>query len=94
MMLNTNLGRLVMTARISHDMENNQKFSDEINTFVKKFMQCDWGDICAEDKALNDEAFKSGEDRIVASYESSKGNIFIITEWDRSCTTILYAEEY
>lgn len=39
---------------------------------------------------LNDDAVKSGDDRIVAKYD----NIFIITEWDRSVTTILFLEEY
>ena len=50
--------------------------------------------MCEEDKQMNDEAIKSGNDRILAAYETSKGNIYIITEHDRSATTILFADEY
>lgn len=47
-----------------------------------------------EDKKKNDKAIASGEDRILASYKTSEGQIFIITEWDRSYTTIMFADEY
>ena len=47
-----------------------------------------------DDKLLNDEAAKNGDDRIVAKYKTSKGDIFIITEWNRTETTILFANEY
>ena len=43
---------------------------------------------------MNDEAVRSGNNRILASYETSKGKIYIITEYDRSATTILFADEY
>ena len=43
---------------------------------------------------MNDEAIKNGNDRILASYETSKGKIYIITENDRSATTILFTNEY
>ena len=42
---------------------------------------------------MNDEALEIGE-RIVAKYETCEGDIFIITEWDRSVTTILFTHEY
>jgi hypothetical protein len=45
------------------------------------------------DKELNDLAVKTGE-RILEAYETSKGKIWIITEWDRSATTILFPNEY
>lgn len=50
--------------------------------------------MCEEDKQMNDEAVRSGNNRILASYETSKGKIYIITEHDRSATTILFANEY
>jgi len=54
----------------------------------------DWGDLSAEDKALNDRAIEKGE-RIVSAYTLADGErLYIITEWNRSVTTILLASEY
>lgn len=43
---------------------------------------------------FSDAAVKNYNDRIVAKYKTSLGDIFIITECDRSYTTILFADEY
>ena len=54
----------------------------------------DFGDVCEEDKALNEEAVESG-DRILSAYIDRNGiKFWIITEWDRSATTILLPDEY
>lgn len=57
----------------------------------------DWGDMCQSDKAQNNRAVKQGEGRIFSAYtlqESPKIAVWVITESDRSCTTILLPEEY
>lgn len=56
---------------------------------------CDWGDLEKEDKCTNDEALKSGG-RLLSSYNvhGPDHRDWIITEWDRSVTTILLPEEY
>lgn len=55
----------------------------------------DWGELDAEDRAANDRAAQSGEDRILSAYDLASGaRIWIITEWDRSVTTLLLPEEY
>ena len=54
----------------------------------------DFGDVCEEDKALNEEAIETG-DRILSAYIDRSGEKFwIITEWDRSATTVLLPSEY
>jgi hypothetical protein len=53
----------------------------------------DWGEVCAEDKAANDEALRD-EGRLLSVYLVGGVKIWIITEWDRSATTILLPEEY
>ena len=93
-MANMKTGKWVMTAGINNDIADSTKFAKEITSFMKRYLKCDWGDMCEEDKAMNDDALKTGEDRIFAAYESSKGKVYIITEWDRSYTTVLYASEY
>lgn len=82
-------GKWVVTRGVAERMKD-EEFAFFITESINKFLQGDWGDTCEEDSKLNDEAVKSGEDRIVARYD----NIFIITEWDRSVTTILFTDEY
>ena len=65
----------------------------------RRFVECDNEEELityvaeTEWKAENDRALESG-DRILSAYETSHGKIWIITEWDRSVTTILFPSEY
>jgi hypothetical protein len=62
--------------------------------FLAKHVQGDWGEVCDEDKRLNDQAVVSGE-RLLSAYRTLNGvRIWIITEADRSSTCILLPEEY
>lgn len=60
--------------------------------YFMRHMNGDWGDLDSEDKALNDEAVKEGY-RILSAYDTPKGRILIITEANRSTTTILLPSE-
>lgn len=54
----------------------------------------DWGEVCSEDKATNDDALHN-EGRLMSSYHAPSGETFwIITEWDRSVTTVLLPSDY
>ena len=53
----------------------------------------DWGELCAFDRRQNEVALREGL-RVLSSYEISAGRVWIITEADRSITTILLPEEY
>lgn len=54
----------------------------------------DWGSVCEEDAELNNQAVMDGE-RVLSCYELPRGEkIWIITERDRSVTTILLPSEY
>lgn len=86
-------GTLVATKAIHLAMIESDVFRSEIHEIVGRYLNCDWGVTCEDDKALNDYAVKHGE-RILAAYETCKGRVWLITEWDRSATTILYPEEY
>ncbi len=66
----------------------------ELLAAYKRHMSCDWGDVCKEDWRQNDWALKNAE-RLLSVYHSSDGTKFwIITEWDRSVTTILLPSDY
>lgn len=63
-------------------------------TYVRRHLSGDWGDLRDEDKAEND--FSIGRElRILSAYLlSDDTKIWIITEADRSATTIMLPEEY
>jgi hypothetical protein len=53
----------------------------------------DWGELCAFDRRQNEMALREGY-RVLSSYVVSAERVWIITEADRSITTILLPEEY
>lgn len=67
---------------------------DEFLTYLGRHHRGDWGDLCEEDKALNDEGLKGGGRLFSAYLLSDETKIWIITEWDRSATTLLLPSEY
>ena len=88
------VGNLVQTSSIAQACKNDYNFLQDVRKCLARYMKKDWGDTYNGDKELNDNAVACGDDRIVASYNIGNRKIFIITEWDRSVTTILFAEEY
>ena len=74
----------------------NREFASFVDQCFNRYIRCDWGDTCEKDKRSNRYAVKHGE-RILAEYRHSTHSdwrIWIITEWDRSVTTILFPDEY
>lgn len=82
-----------MTSAVYERCNEDQSFRKFVNESFYRYQRCDWGDTCKEDSELNDESVKYGE-RILAVYKGCGTTIWIITEWDRSSTTILFPEEY
>lgn len=63
---------------------------------LNRHINGDWGNMCDEDKAANEEALVDGL-RLMSVYkrmDHSDDTIWIITEADRSSTTILLPDEY
>lgn len=62
--------------------------------YLERHQQGDWGDLCAEDRAVNQRALRLGQ-RLLSQYRLSTGEkLWILTEGDRSVTTVLLACEY
>ena len=62
--------------------------------FLARHAACDWGDVDAEDRRSNNRAVSEGT-RILSDYSLPGGwRLWIITEADRSATTLLLPEEY
>ena len=54
----------------------------------------DWGELCDEDRESNERGLEQGA-RLLSAYLDRFGNRYwVITEWDRSLTTILLPEDY
>lgn len=61
---------------------------------LARHVRGDWGDVCPEDWRTNDEALLDGT-RLFSVYTLVTGEkVWVITEWDRSATTLLLPEEY
>lgn len=88
-------GPVVMTQGIAFRCQQSKGFYNFVLQSLQKHRNGKWGSIPADDRKLNDLAVKTG-DRILSAYKHSPSGetIWIITEWDRSCTTVLFPEEY
>jgi hypothetical protein len=84
------LGRVVATpGALKLLMEAGEDLFD----YLARHATGDWGVLCAFDRRQNEIALREGL-RVLSSYEVPAGRVWIITEADRSITTILLPEEY
>jgi hypothetical protein len=83
------LGQTVATPNALANIPN-----DEILNALSRHIRGDWGTLDAEDLQSNERALRSGG-RLFSSYHSSQDvKFWIITECDRSVTTVLLPEDY
>lgn len=91
------LGRLCATRGVVYDMERDAAFARFVADSLARYRRCDWGDVSAADGKANGRAVECGGERILAAYRypgHGSRKIWILTEADRSVTTVLYPEEY
>ena len=83
------LGQIVATPNALSQIPN-----DEIFIALSRHVRGDWGELDPEDRNSNEQALK-GEGRLFSAYLSAQSiKFWIITECDRSVTTILLPEDY
>ena len=87
------LGRIVWTRGVNNHVAVDTPFSMFVLDSLRRHANCDWGDLSTEDKRENDFSLDK-ELRLLSSYQHDGIKIWIITEADRSVTTILFPEEY
>jgi hypothetical protein len=68
--------------------------SEEVLKAISRHVKGDWGDVCPDDAKENE--FSLGKDlRLFSVYHTTQGTKFwIITEADRSVTTVLLPSDY
>jgi hypothetical protein len=85
------LGRVVATPGALRALEKAEQLPGE---FLDRHVNGDWGDVPEEDKQENELSVEQGF-RILSAYTTSAGDtLWILTEADRSATTMLLPEEY
>lgn len=90
------LGQVLATPGAIEALQKSGQLPGE---FLTRHVAGDWGEVCADDKTLNDESLIDGS-RILSAYRTSRNErIWIITEaadetGHRCCTTLLLPEEY
>ncbi|MFO0890976.1 MAG: hypothetical protein U0790_17765 [Isosphaeraceae bacterium] len=83
------LGRIVATPNALHTL-----VYEDITKGLDRHMVCDWGDCCPADWKENEFSLKEGF-RLFSVYHDRNGKKFwVITEADRSVTTVLMPEDY
>lgn len=60
----------------------------------QRHLRCDWSEMDPEDAEANRLAVETGEGRIFSAYQYGNRRVWVITEADRSATTVLLPEEY
>jgi hypothetical protein len=84
------LGRVVATPGALNLLS---EIGEDPFDFLARHAAGDWGELCAFDRRQNEIALRDGY-RVLSSYDFPAGRVWIITEADRSITTILLPEEY
>ncbi|AGG05947.1 hypothetical protein [Dehalococcoides mccartyi] len=94
-----NTGQIVASRGVFDLACENPEFAQFIQKSLNRHVKGDWGDVDEEDKQTNDQALKQGT-RLLSAYNDDRfpkngvAAIWIITEADRSATTILFPDEY
>jgi hypothetical protein len=81
-------GQIVITTNAADRLTR-----EEINQGLARHLAGDWGSLSRDDVQLNEDALEQG-DRLHSAYGEGDRRFWIITEADRSVTTILLPEDY
>jgi len=82
------LGQVAITANASLRLATEQVFAA-----LRRHASGDWGDLCPDDTLANDTALQQGG-RLFSAYGQGQHRFWVITEADRSVTTVLLPEDY
>ena len=84
------LGQVVATPAV---LEHLERHGINASDYLNRHVRGDWGDVPKADAAENDYAL-TRRLRLLSSYTVAKERIWILTEADRSVTTMLFPSEY
>ena len=82
------LGQLIITAAAAGRLT-----SAEVVAGIARHARGDWGDVGPEDAVANERSLREGL-RLLSAYGRGDRRFWIITESDRSVTTVLLPDDY
>jgi hypothetical protein len=83
------LGQTVITRNAP-----NQLHPEDIPIALGRHAAGDWGDVCDEDRRENESSLSQGFRLLSVYHDRNEVKFWIITEADRSATTVLLPEDY
>ena len=87
-------GTIVLTAGVNAVFQEDKQFATFVTRSLARHTKGDWGELTPEDVEMNEDALLHGG-RLFSAYNlDDKTKIWIITEADRSVTTVLFPSEY
>ena len=93
-------GPIIMTPGIRELISEGPYELDIVQRCLERHTEGDWGQLCDDDRQLNQDSLKEEKEKgftyrnLFSSYDTELGRFYIITECDRSVTTILTPSEY
>ena len=84
------LGQILSTPGVLEHLDHH---GVNAQPYLERHITGDFGDVCADDARENLFAIEQGF-RILSVYTIAGRKVWCITEADRSCTTLLFPEEY
>ena len=68
--------------------------AEDLHAAIQRHHCGDWGDVDPHDRKENERALKQGNRLFSVYHDRAKTKFWIITEADRSSTTVLLPEDY
>ena len=87
------LGRIVWTRGVNDKIVVDVFFAKFVLKSIRRHANCDWGELSDEDLRENNFSLDKNL-RLFSAYSQNEDKIWVITEADRSITTILFPSEY
>ncbi len=82
-------GQIAITANAQEQLS-----PSDVQTALRRHLAGDWGDCDSEDAAANEDALLHGERLLSVYHTADNVRFWVITEADRSATTVLLPEDY
>jgi len=84
------LGQIVVTVGAVESLKIIERHAIQL---IARHVEGEWGDLPPEDIQENQLSLEQGY-RMFSAYNIEDARFYVITEWDRSVTTVLLPEEY
>lgn len=86
-------GKFVLTSRVNDLISADKVFSKFVLESIRRHLKGDWGEMDPGGIKANERALEDGS-RLFSAYTTGPAKIWIITESDRSATTVSFPDEY